>query len=133
MPAITKIQLRRGTAAEWAASNPVLLAGEMGWESDTGEFKVGDGVTAWSSRPYWISDIAAHSHPMSQISDASVLGKTLLAAADAAAARTAIGAGTSSLVIGTTSTTAMAGNKTFAFSEITGQIGTAQLPPLAIN
>jgi hypothetical protein len=27
----------------------------------------------------------------------------------------------------------MAGNKTFAFSEITGVLGTAQLPPLAIN
>lgn len=46
----------------------------------------------------------------SDISDASTVGKAVLVAKDAAAARTAIGAGTSSLTIGTTATTAMAGN-----------------------
>ncbi len=45
-----------------------------------------------------------------QISDATTVGKDVLTADDAAAARAAIGAGTSSLAIGTTSTTAMAGN-----------------------
>lgn len=133
MAAITNIQLRRGTAAQWSAANPVLLAGEFGWESDTGEFKIGDGTSTWNVRPYWISDVGAHTHPTNQISDASSFGKALLTASSAAAARAAISAGTSDLVIGTTSTTAMAGNKTFAFSEITGAIGTAQLPPLAIN
>lgn len=133
MPAITKIKMRSGTAAEWTAANPILLVGEMGWETDTGEFKIGDGVAAWASRPYWISDVAAHTHPASQISDSTALGRQLMAIADAASARTAIGAGTSNLAIGTTAATAMAGNKTFAFSEITGTLGTAQLPPLAIN
>lgn len=46
-----------------------------------------------------------------QITDATTVGKSVLTATDAAAARTAIGAGTSSLAIGTTSTTAMAGDK----------------------
>lgn len=41
---------------------------------------------------------------------ASAVGSGVFVAADAAAARSAIGAGTSSLVIGTTATTAMAGN-----------------------
>lgn len=45
----TRIQMRRGTAAEWAATNPVLADGEAGFARDTGVFKVGDGVTAWSS------------------------------------------------------------------------------------
>lgn len=51
---------------------------------------------------------------VAQISNASTLGRTLMQAADAAAARTAIGAGTgnSNLVIGTTSTTAKAGDYT---------------------
>lgn len=133
MAAITSIQLRRGTAAQWTTANPVLLEGEFGWETDTGEFKIGNGTSTWTALGYWISDVAGHTHPMSQISDASTLGKTLLAVADAAAARTAIGAGTSSLTIGTTASTAMAGNKTFSFAEITGTLGTAQLPPLAIN
>lgn len=44
------------------------------------------------------------------ISDASAIGRTVLTASDAAAVRTAIGAGTSSLAIGTTASTAKAGN-----------------------
>lgn len=46
------------------------------------------------------------------ITDATTVGKNLIKAADAAAARTAIGAGTSSLAIGTTASTAAAGNHT---------------------
>ncbi|MHC5174344.1 hypothetical protein [Serratia rhizosphaerae] len=45
-----------------------------------------------------------------QITDASAVGKKVLTAADAAAARTAIGAGTSSLKVGTAATDAKAGN-----------------------
>ena len=47
-----RIQLRRGTAAEWAAKNPILAPGEPGVESDTGQEKFGDGVTRWNLRPY---------------------------------------------------------------------------------
>ncbi len=43
------LQLRRGTAAEWSASNPVLRAGEPGYALDTGELRIGDGTTAWNS------------------------------------------------------------------------------------
>lgn len=41
------MQQRRGTAAEWTAANPVLAAGEIGFETDTGKFKFGDGVNNW--------------------------------------------------------------------------------------
>lgn len=51
MPNI-QLQFRRGTAARWASSNPTLAAGEMGIESDTNLFKIGDGVTSWTSLPY---------------------------------------------------------------------------------
>ncbi|MFZ1302018.1 MAG: hypothetical protein WAQ27_05615 [Candidatus Microsaccharimonas sp.] len=44
------------------------------------------------------------------ITDSTATGRSVLTAADATAARTAIGAGTSNLAIGTTSTTAKAGN-----------------------
>lgn len=47
-----KIQLRRGTAAEWTTANPTLAEGEMGLEKDTGKFKVGTGSAAWSSLSY---------------------------------------------------------------------------------
>lgn len=47
-----RIQLRRGTAAQWTAANPVLAQGEPGVESDTGKMKFGNGVTAWLALPY---------------------------------------------------------------------------------
>lgn len=47
-----KIQLRRDTATNWTAANPILAQGEVGYEIDTSKDKVGDGVTAWNSRPY---------------------------------------------------------------------------------
>lgn len=48
----TKLQIRRGTAAQWTAKNPVLAQGEPGLETDTGLRKTGDGSTAWVSLPY---------------------------------------------------------------------------------
>lgn len=45
----TKIQLRRDTAANWSQNNPVLSAGEIGLETDTLKFKIGNGSTAWNS------------------------------------------------------------------------------------
>lgn len=47
-----RIQLRRGTAAEWQAVDPILAAAEAGFERDTGKLKFGDGVTAWNSLEY---------------------------------------------------------------------------------
>jgi hypothetical protein len=53
----TRMQQRRGTAAQWVSSNagagPILNAGEIGWESDTNKFKIGDGVNNWSSLDYF--------------------------------------------------------------------------------
>lgn len=47
-----RIQLRRDTAANWTAANPVLADGEIGLERGNEYWKVGDGVTAWNSLPY---------------------------------------------------------------------------------
>lgn len=47
-----QIQLRRGTAAEWTAANPILTQGEFGYESDTTKFKVGDGTASWTELGY---------------------------------------------------------------------------------
>lgn len=47
-----QIQLRRGTAAAWTSANPTLADGEIGIESDTDQFKIGDGLTAWTNLSY---------------------------------------------------------------------------------
>lgn len=43
------IRIRRGPAAEWAAANPVLQDGELGLETDTRAFKVGNGTSVWTA------------------------------------------------------------------------------------
>ena len=54
MPVLNRIQVRRGTLAaganQWGSQ--VLYAGELGYETDTGKFKIGDGITAWGSLAY---------------------------------------------------------------------------------
>ena len=47
-----RMQQRRDTAANWTSTNPTLAAGEIGIETDTYKFKVGNGSTAWTSLPY---------------------------------------------------------------------------------
>jgi hypothetical protein len=44
-----KIQVRRDTAANWTTNNPVLAAGEPGFESDTGKLKIGNGTSNYST------------------------------------------------------------------------------------
>ncbi|BBN99163.1 head fiber protein [Sporolactobacillus terrae] len=58
------------------------------------------------------------------ITDASTIGKSVLKATDAAAVRTAIGAGTSNLALGTTSTTAKAGDYAPAWADVSGKPST---------
>ena len=48
---LARVQLRRGTLAQWTSANPVLLAGEAGYETDTGILRIGDGTTAFLSLP----------------------------------------------------------------------------------
>lgn len=49
----TRMQQRRGTASQWTTANPVLAAGEIGFETDTSKFKIGDGSSSWSTLPYF--------------------------------------------------------------------------------
>lgn len=52
MPVQTTIRFRQDTAANWTSTNPTLAAGELGFETDTNRFKIGDGSTAWASLSY---------------------------------------------------------------------------------
>jgi hypothetical protein len=49
----TRMQQRRGTAAEWTSADPVLGAGEIGFETDTSKFKIGNGTDLWSGLSYF--------------------------------------------------------------------------------
>lgn len=93
------------TAADAAAVRTAIGAG-------TSSVVVGTGATNAKAGNY--QPAAAN------ISDASAVGRAVLTATDAAAARTAIGAGTSSLTLGTTAGTAMAGNTVIPAAAPTG-------------
>lgn len=47
-----RIQYRYDTKANWEKFNPVLLKGEVGYEEDGEQYKVGDGVRPWKELPY---------------------------------------------------------------------------------
>lgn len=51
-PAAVQFQEMVQTAAQWVSSNPVLLKGQLGIESDTLMVKVGNESSLYSARPY---------------------------------------------------------------------------------
>ena len=61
-----QIQVRRDSAADWTSANPTLAQGEIGYETDTGKVKVGDGTTAWASLAYAFA-VSSHTHTPSAV------------------------------------------------------------------
>ena len=73
-----RIQVRRGTAAQWASVNPILAAGEMGVESDTNLFKFGNGSSTWTALAYANnSDVAIGEISQDAINTALTMGAGL--------------------------------------------------------
>jgi hypothetical protein len=58
----TRMQQRKGTEAQWISTNggngPVLNAGEIGYETDTNKFKIGDGINHWVDLNYFADEVA---------------------------------------------------------------------------
>jgi len=57
---MTTIKIRRDTAANWTANNPILATGEPGLETDTKKIKYGDGSTAWNSLAYPTAGVTSY-------------------------------------------------------------------------
>ena len=97
-----RILLRRDTASNWVLNNPILLSGELGIESDTNKFKIGNGsrwnsITSYAFKPGEANGIAtldsAGKIPTSQLpNQTSVSGE--VAAAIAALTTTSLAEGT---------------------------------------
>jgi hypothetical protein len=49
-----RIIIRRDTTPNWDENNPVLLAGEPGYETDSYKIKIGDGTSKWLDLPYYV-------------------------------------------------------------------------------
>lgn len=59
--AFKRILFRRDTAANWTSVNPTLSNGEVGYETDTGKIKIGNGSSVWSSLQYFVGHLAGGS------------------------------------------------------------------------
>lgn len=78
-----RIQIRRDTAANWTSSNPILAQGEFGYETNTKKFKIGDGITAWSSLSYFTSGGVAALVDLTDVDATNIaIGKTIQVGAD---------------------------------------------------
>lgn len=51
----TRIILRNDTANNWTTNNPVLMKGEIGLETNTGKYKIGDGTSNWQTLQYYVN------------------------------------------------------------------------------
>ncbi len=47
-----KLEQRSDTAANWTSNNPILGIGEIGFETDTGKFKIGNSTGTWIALTY---------------------------------------------------------------------------------
>jgi hypothetical protein len=65
------MQQKRGTSSRWTSTNPILLAGEIGVETDTNKLKIGDGTTSWNNLDYVGVDVAniAYTHTQNALLD----------------------------------------------------------------
>ena len=93
----TQIQVRRGTAATWTSTNPTLAAGELGFETDTGKFKIGTGSSTWNALSY---STTLNAIPLSTV---TTKGDLIAATGNAAVSR--LGVGTDGQVLTADSTT----------------------------
>jgi hypothetical protein len=129
----TRMQQRRGTASQWTSSNdgdgPILNAGEIGWESDTNKFKIGDGVSYWADLTYFVdaTDVIASSLG-SYLQDSDVGAVSGIAGLDAS--KNLIVPGASIIVEGTTdngsettlTVTDPTADRTITFPDATGTV-----------
>jgi hypothetical protein len=129
----TRMQQRRGTASQWTSSNdgdgPILNAGEIGWESDTNKFKIGDGVSYWADLTYFVdaTDVIASSLG-SYLQDSDVGAISGVAGLDAS--KNLVVPGASIIVEGTTdngnettlTVTDPTADRTITFPDATGTV-----------
>jgi len=91
-----QICVRRDTATNWAASNPVLLNGEVGYDTTNNKIKIGNGTSTWTALSY--------------TADSALGTVTSITAGTGLSGGTITSSGTIAVSYGSTSTTACVGN-----------------------
>lgn len=80
------LQEYTNTAANFTSNNPVLLLGQKGIETDdlltAPKFKIGDGVTAWNSLPYFSSGSSTTPTLQQVVTESSTVTGTVYSSPD---------------------------------------------------
>ena len=125
-----RLQLRADTAANWTSVNPILLANELGRETDTGKIKIGNGTATWTSLAYqaWATlPVAINaggtgqtSYTNGQLLIGNTTGNTLTKATLTAGSGVAITNGTGSITVAASgiANTNIASNAEIAVSKL---------------
>jgi len=87
------IQMRRDTAAAWTSANPTLAQGELGLETDTTYYKIGNGSTAWNSLAYgaYNGTIPSNTITSAMIIDGTIVNADINASAAIAYSKLSLG------------------------------------------
>jgi hypothetical protein len=122
-----RLRLRADTAANWTSVNPILLANELGRETDTGKIKIGNGTSTWTSLAYqaWATlPVAVNaggtgqtSYTNGQLLIGNTTGNTLTKATLTAGSGVAITNGNGSITISAT------GSGTVTSVDVSGGVG----------
>lgn len=136
----TKIQFRRDTAANWTTANPVLGGGEVGFETDTTKFKIGDGTTVWASLNYYVSSASPTftgtvTLPTDTVTSGMILNNTIVDGDISTTANIAhsklVNATDGQILLGTTTTGVITATSITGDISITGA-GVATITPLSV-
>ena len=71
---ISTSQIKYKTTEEWETENPILLKGEMGYDSTSKRYKIGDGVNTWKNLQYEIDTVVLSSGQQLVVNGNGILG-----------------------------------------------------------
>ena len=110
MPAQARIKPRRDTSANWASANPVLQSGEIGFDTTTSQFKIGDGTTAWSSLSY-VTETPSGAQTKADTAESDAIAAAAADATSQISTHAALTAthGATGAIVGTTNTQTLTG------------------------
>jgi hypothetical protein len=113
------------TKTQLESQNPVPIAGEMVFESDTGRKKIGNGTSAWNALPYVAADNTGAA-PASHASSATTYGAASATNYGHAKASAAVPASAGTAAVGTDNAQYARGDHVHpAQTSVTGNAGTA--------
>ena len=70
----TPVASYKASAQEWVINDPILEKGDIGFETETGSFKMGDGIHRWTELSYVAPDIPSSLPAVSSDDNGKFLG-----------------------------------------------------------